>query len=142
MDKLLKLKNNSTITENGKAKEVYVYNILKDRIDNNFIKYKSIFKTNPDQKIAIGTISLYIDTNIPFIGKLYYSPPISNLENIFNKVKKVSNDLKINSNIAKAVWAYDVIILELIKGSPFISKGQYSKALDISRNIINYFLIP
>jgi hypothetical protein len=44
-----------------------------------------------------------MDTNIPFRGKLYYSQPILNLKEIFDSVKNVSNELKLNSNIAKKV---------------------------------------
>ena len=140
MSKLLNIKIYNNETENGKAKEVYVYNILKDHIYNNFTKYKSIVETNKNQNIARGTISLYIDTNVPFRGKLYYSQPISNIEEIFNSVKKLSSELKVNSNIAQSVWAYDAKTLELVKGSPFISKSQASRRLGISRVVINYFI--
>jgi hypothetical protein len=78
--KLLNLKNNTVIYENGQSKEVYVYNILKDHIDSNYYKYKSIIETSKSQKISRGTTSLYMDTNIPFKGKLYYSNPILNLK--------------------------------------------------------------
>lgn len=139
-NKLLMLKNNNITPENGKAKEVYVYNILKDKIDSKYSKYKSIIQTNKNLEIARGTISLYMDTNIPFIGKLYYSQPILNLEEIFDLVKNVSKDLKLNSNIAQKVWAYDANTLELIKGSPFVSKTQASKFLGISRKVIDYFI--
>ena len=81
-----------------------------------------------------------MDTNIPFRGKLYYSQPILNFKEIFDSVKNVSNELKLNSNIAKKVWAYDAKTLELIKGSPFVSKSQASKALSISRDVISYFI--
>jgi hypothetical protein len=97
------LKNNSVIRENGKAKEVYVYIILNDKIDTNYNKYKSILETSQVEKIARGTISLYIDTNIPFRSKLYYSKPLLNLIKTFDLVKKVSKELKLNSNIAKEV---------------------------------------
>jgi hypothetical protein len=139
-NKLLNLKNNSVTFENGKSKEVYVYTILKDHIDNNYYKYKSITETSQGQKIARGTISLYMDTNIPFKGKLYYSYPIFNLKEIFDLVKNISNELNLNSNIAKKVWAYDAKTLELIKGSPFVSKTQASKVLSISRDVISYFI--
>lgn len=139
-NKLSKLKNNNLVSENGKAKEVYVYNILKDKIDSNYSNYKSIMETNQNQEIARGTISLYMDTNIPFRGKLYYSQPILNLNETFKLVKNVSEDLKLNSNIAQEVWAYDAKSLELIKGSPFVSKTQASKNLGISRKVIDYFI--
>lgn len=139
-NKLLNLKNNRVIHENGKSKEVYVYNILRDHIHSNYYKYKSIIETNKGQNIARATISLYMDTNIPFKGKLYYSSLILNLKEKFDLVKNISNELKINSNIAKEVWAYDAKTLELIKGSPFVSKSQASKVLNISRDVISYFI--
>jgi hypothetical protein len=100
-NKLLNLKKNSVIYVSGKSKEVYVYNILKDHLDSNYYKYKSIIETSQGQKIARGTISLYMDTNIPFKNKLYYSNPILNLKEIFDLVKNISHELKLNSNIPK-----------------------------------------
>jgi hypothetical protein len=102
-NKLLNLKNNSVIYVSGKSKEVYVYNILKDHLDSNYYKYKSIIETSQGQKIARGTISLYMDTNIPCKNKLYYSNPILNLKEIFDLVKNISHELKLNSNIPKKV---------------------------------------
>lgn len=78
-------------------------------------------------------------TYIAFRGKLYYSQPILNLEEIFDLVKNVSKDLKLNSNIAHKVWAYVANTLELLIGSPF-SKTQPSKFLGISRKVIDYFI--
>ena len=55
------------------------------------------------------------DTNIPFRGKLYNSKPIIDLKETFKLVKTVWNDMKLNSNIAQKVWAYEAQTLELIK---------------------------
>jgi hypothetical protein len=60
-------------------------------------------KTSQGQKIARGTVSLYMNTNIPYRGKLYYSKLILNLANTFNLIKNVSKELKLRSNIAKQV---------------------------------------
>lgn len=81
-----------------------------------------------------------MDTNIPFKGKLYYSNPVLNLKETFDLIKNISNELKLNSNIAQKVWAYDAKTLELIKQSPFVSKSQASKVLNISRDVISYFI--
>lgn len=139
-NKLLNIKKNSVTHVNGKSKEVYVYNILKDHINSNYSIYKSIIVKSEGQKIARGTISLYMDTNIPFKGKLYYSNPVLNLKETFDLIKNISNELKLNSNIAQKVWAYDAKTLELIKQSPFVSKSQASKVLNISRDVISYFI--
>ena len=134
------LKDNNTIYVSGKSKEVYVYEIMSNHINKKYARYKSIIEASQIQKIARGTMSIYIDTNIPFRGKLYNSKPILDLKERFKLVKIISNDFKLNSNIAQEVWAYDAQTLELIKGSPFVSKTQTSDAIGISRNVINYFI--
>lgn len=138
--KLSMLKDNNTIYVSGRSKEVYVYEIMSNHINQKYAKYKSIIEASQLQKIAKGTISIYIDTNIPFRGKLYNSKPIIDLKETFKLVKTVSNDFKLNSNIAQEVWAYDAQTLELIKGNPFVSKTQASDAIGISRNVLNYFI--
>lgn len=138
--KLSMLKDNNTIYVSGKSKEVYVYEIMCNQINQKYAKHKSIIEASQLQKIARGTISIYIDTNIPFRGKLYNSKPIIDLKETFKLVKTVSNDFKLNSNIAQEVWAYDAQTLELRKGNPFVSKTQASHAIGISRNVINSFI--
>jgi hypothetical protein len=46
---------------------------------------------------------VYLDTNVPFKNKLYFSKPIVDIESTFNLVKSVSKDLTLDSNIAKEV---------------------------------------
>ncbi len=138
--KLSILKGNGTTYVSGKSMEVYVYEIMSDHINNEYSKYVSIIEASKRQNIGRGTISRYIDTNVPFRGKLYFTKPITDVMETFNLVKNVSNDLKINSNIAINVWVYDAKTVELIKGSPFFSKTQASNAIGISRNVINYFI--
>jgi hypothetical protein len=55
-------------------------------------------------------------------------------------INDISKELKLKSNIAQEVWAYDAETLELIKGSPFVYKSQPSKILGISRDVIRYFI--
>ena len=138
--KLSILKDNNTIYVSAKSKQVYVYEIMSNHINQKYAKYKSIIEASQLQNIARATISIYIDTNIPFRGKLYNSKPIIDLKETFKLVKTVSNDFKLNSNIAQEVWAYNAQTLELIKGNPFVSKTQASHAIGISRNVINYFI--
>lgn len=70
------LKDNNTIYVSGKSKKLYVYDIMSNHLNRKYAKYKSIIEASQLQIIARHTISIYIDTNIPFIGKLYNSKPI------------------------------------------------------------------
>jgi hypothetical protein len=57
-----------------------------------------------------------------------------------DQVKKNLKDVKIYSNIAIKVWAYDAKTLTLLKGSPFQSKSQAANHIGISRDVVNYFI--
>ena len=87
------LKDNNTIYVSGKSKEVYVYVIMSNDINQKYAKYKSIIEASQLQKTARGTLSIYIDTNIPFRGKLYNSKPIIDLKETFKLVFFESNQL-------------------------------------------------
>ena len=89
---------------------------------------------------ARGTLGLYLDTNVPFKDKLYFSQPILDFEATFKLVKGLTKDLKLNNNVAKGVWAYDAKTLNLIEGSPFSSKTLAASNIGISRSVITYFI--
>ena len=125
---------------NSQGIPVYVYEINNEGINKNFVKYNSITEASSNEKRARGTLGVYLDTNVPFRNKLYYSKPIIDFELTFNLVKVVSKDLKLNNNIAKEVWAYHAKTLNLIIGSPFPSKYQASRFLGISWDVITYFI--
>ena len=70
---------------------MYLSEIMSNHINQKYAKYKSIREASQLQKIARGTISIYIDTNITFRGKLYNSKPILDLKEIFKFVKTLWN---------------------------------------------------
>lgn len=74
------LEDNNTIYVSGKSKQVYVYDIMSNHINQKYAKYKTIIEASQIQIIARATISIYIDTNIPFRGKLYNSKPVQYLK--------------------------------------------------------------
>ena len=60
---------------------------MSNNLNQKDAKYKSIIEASQLQKRARHTISIYIDTNIPFRGKLYNSKPIIDLKETFKLVK-------------------------------------------------------
>lgn len=119
---------------------IYVYCFNEKGINPAFIKYNSIGEASQKEKIAYGTLLLFRDTNVPFRGKLYFTMHIIDFNSTLDQMNSILKDIKIISNIAQEVWAYDAITLDLIEGSPFQSKTVASNFLGISRNVINYFL--
>lgn len=91
----------------GQAIPTYVYGINNKGISKTFVKYNSLTEASSNEKVARGTVGTFRDTNVPFRDKLYFSKPIIDFELTFNLVKSASKDLKLNSNIAKGVLAYN-----------------------------------
>ncbi len=69
------------------------------------MEYPSVNKA----KLALGTapqtIKLYLDTNVPSKGVLYYSNPIVDLT--LKLVKESSGNLNLDHSVAKKVWIYE-----------------------------------
>lgn len=103
----LAILSNTSDKVTGQPLPTFVYEINSKGIKKTFLKYNSITEASFNEKRARGTLGIYIDTNVPFRNKLYYSKPIKDFESTFHLVKTVSKDLKLDSNIAKELWVYD-----------------------------------
>lgn len=140
-DKLTSLKSTTLTQKSNLPIPIFTYTLCKDKgINPTYIKYNSISEASSKEKIAYGTVLLFRDTNVPFRGKLYFTKPVIDFNSTLDLVNNTLKDVKIISNIAQKVWAYDALTLNLIKGSPFESKTQASNILNLSRNVINYFI--
>ena len=146
-DKLTNLKsmnfnlNNVDVQLSNKPIAVFVYSFNEDNgISPTFNKYNSMAETCKIEKIAYNTLLLFRDTNMPSKGKLYYTKPIIDFYFALDQVKDNLKDIKIYSNVAIRVWAYDAKTLTPLNGSPFLSKTQAADSIGISRDVINYFI--
>lgn len=127
--------------KSNKPITMFVYSFNEDQsINSIFDKYNSIAEASKIEKIAYNTVLLFRDTNVPFRGRLYYTKAIIDFNSTLDQIKNNLKDVKIYSNMAIKVWAYDAKTLTLLKGSPFESKTQAANHIGISRDVINYFL--
>ena len=137
-DKITSLKSTTLTQKSNQPIPIFTYYLFEDKgINPAYIKYNSISEASKKERIAYGTVLLFRDSNVPFRGKLYFTKPIIDLNSTLDKVNNILKDVKLISNIAQKVWAYDARTLDLITGSPFQSKNQASNILEISRNVIN-----
>lgn len=90
--------------------------------------------------INIASISHYRNSPIPYRGKLFYTDPIVNFNEVFESSKINTPKGLVNKVMPVEVWSYDAKTLHIIKGSPFYSKIKASKTLHIGRSVIDYFL--
>ncbi|PQE31509.1 hypothetical protein CJF32_00010517 [Rutstroemia sp. NJR-2017a WRK4] len=121
--KLATLKLKSDPHTNGKAIPVYVYDINDKCIDINYVKYDSITKASHLERVAGGTLAVYINTNVPFRNKLYYSKPIIDLDFTFSQVKTLSSGLNLD-RVSRNVISYfmDTGKAEGVKGTYIFSR--------------------
>jgi group I intron endonuclease len=142
--KLINLKsiNSGPDTQiSNKPITIFVYSFNEDKgINPIYDQYNSMAEASKIEKIAYNTLLLFRDTNVPFRGKLYYTKSIIDFNSTLDQIKNNLKDVKIYSNMAIEIWAYDAQTLTLLKGSPFQSKTQAANLIGISRDVINYFL--
>ena len=119
---------------------LYIYDIDDKGINKAFVLFKSMSEASRSLGINIASLIQYRNTSISYRGKLFYTEPITDFNQVFNSSKLNTPCGLVNRVVAIKVWCYDAKTLELIKGSPFDSKVKASKALGISRRVIDYFL--
>jgi NADH dehydrogenase/GIY-YIG catalytic domain len=91
---------------------IFTYTLCKDKgINPTYIKYNNISEASTKEKIAYGTVLLFRDTNVPFRGKLYFTKSIIDFNSTLDLVNNTLKDVKIISNVAQKVWAYDALTL-------------------------------
>lgn len=119
---------------------VYLYDINEKGINQSPTYFNSIRAASLALEINPTSLSQYRDTSIPYRGKLVYTNPIEDLDEVFEASKKNTPQGLLNKVIPVKVWVYEAKTLELVKGSPFFSKTKASKVLGIRRRVIDYFL--
>lgn len=93
--------------------------------------------------INIASISNYRNTSVHYRGKLFYTYPIVDFDQVFESSKLNTPSGLLNEVISIKVWSYDAKTLNLIKGceaGPFESKTKASKSLGINKRVIDHFL--
>ena len=137
----LRSTESKSITNTIKNKiPIYVYNIHDKSIDRSFVRFDSIKQASLALNINVASISQYRDTSVSYRGKLFYTNPIVNFDEVFESSKKNTPSGLLNKVIATKVWAYDAKTLKPVIGSPFISKRKAAISLGISKRVVDYFL--
>lgn len=100
---------------------LFSYKLLNTQIDPTFVKYSSLSKACSNTGIARQTLTLYLDTNVPTDGLLFFSKPIEDMDSSFKLAKKAIDGLNINSTKPKKVWVYTITEnkVVLVNNEPF-----------------------
>jgi len=104
---ILESNRTDTVLNNNRTSiSIYAYKYTNSHIDKAFVQYDSVNSATKATNIARETIRMYLNTNVPYKGLLFYSKTIDNFESILSLVKSSSAGLELYSKLAKKVWIY------------------------------------
>lgn len=121
---------------------LWVYKLLNTQIDPTFVKYSSFNKACENTGIARQTLTLYLDTNVPTSGLLFFSKPIEDMDLSFKLAKKAIDDFNLDPTKPKKVWIYTVTEnkVVLVNNEPFNSRGLAASFLGTTHAVVRYYL--
>ena len=121
---------------------VWVYKLCATHIDKTFVKYDSINKACEGSGPSRDTIRMYLDTNVPIKGLLYYTIPLEDFDTAFNLAIRAYSEMNIDGNIAKKVWVYHIVndTVVLVNNQPFPSREQATKFFNTATNVVLYYI--
>lgn len=121
---------------------VWVYKLCATHIDKTFVKYDSINKAWEGSGPSRETIQMYLDTNVPIKGLLFYTRPLEDFDTVFNLAIRAYSELNIDGNIAKKVWVYHMVndTVVLVNNQPFPSREQVAKFFNTATNAVLYYI--
>ena len=133
-----------TINAKGRTLKVavWVYKLCATHIDKTFVKYDSINKACEGSGPSRETIQMYLDTNVPIKGLLFYTRSLEDFDTAFNLAIRAYSELNIDGNIAKKVWVYHMVndTVVLVNNQPFSSREQVAKFFNTATNAVLYYI--
>jgi len=82
---------------------IYIYKYYDSYIDKTPDKFDSISEASKKIGMSRDSIRIYINTNVPYKGLLFYTNQIKNFELTHELAKKSTIDLDLDRSIAKEV---------------------------------------
>lgn len=119
---------------------IYVYKYSGTFIDKTPEVLKSISKVSKKTGVSRASISIYLNTNVPYKGLLFYTNPIQNFESTYVLVQNSKKDLNLGHNKAKEVLVYSSSAKEDIQSQFFPSREKAAEFLNISSNLVRYHI--
>lgn len=123
--------------------KILAYNYNGTNIDKNYRNFISISEACKHTGIARKTVSVYLDTNVPIKGLLFFSRPIEDLKLALNLVKQSEKSLPLSDLESKPVWVYCIDSnnkVLLVNNEPFKSRESAAKFLNTSHNVVRYYM--
>jgi len=148
-------RTDTVLNRNKTSISIYAYKYTNSHIDKIFVQYASVNSATKATNIARESIRMYLNTNVPYKGLLFYSKAIENFESITSLVKTSSAGLELDAKLAKKVWIYTLSDNQKsIKKLPFfndhvrrdtceqcfVSREKAREFLKVNSNMVRYHI--
>ena len=138
---LLKLKQLDTKFENKhKGLPINLYEHVNGQFCDNYTTFNSINQLSKHLNISRETISIYLNTYVPYKEKLFLTVVLDDAEILNKLVSDAILGLDLNPTSAKKVWVYCIEADNSIVKTTFDSIGLAAKSFNVHHTFINTHL--
>lgn len=138
-DKLKLIKSNLGTNNKYKGVSVYNYRCVKGQISWDYSNFRSMSKLAQHLGISRETVSVYLNTYVPFKDNLFLTDIIKDIDIVQKLVSDATQGLRLNHNLAVKVWMYFVKKDRTIDITTYESIGAVSKMLGAHHTDISKF---
>lgn len=115
---------------------IYLYEYVNGKLDTSYKTFNSINELSNYLGVARETLSIYLNTYVPFRNNLFLTKNIESFELVEKLISDATQGLKLDSNLAKKVWMYLIEADGSIVKTTHESKGAVAKLLNVQDRII------
>ena len=138
---ILKLRQLEPNIENKyKGIFIYLYEYINGQLSTRYTTFSSISQLSQHLNISRDTISIYLNTYVPFKGYLFLTNMVENPEITEKIISDATQGLELDRNIAKKVWKYYIEAEGTVVKTTYESIGAVAKALNVHHTVINNHL--
>lgn len=115
---------------------IYLYEYANGKLDTSYKTFNSINELSKHLGVARETLSVYLNTYVPFRNNLFLTTNIESFELVEKLISDATQGLKLDNNLAKKVWMYLIDADGSIVKTTHKSKSAAAKLLNVQDRII------
>jgi DNA-binding Lrp family transcriptional regulator len=137
---ILKLRQLQSNFENKyQGINIYLYEYVNGQLSTICNTFSSINQLSNHLGVARETLSVYLNTYVPYRNSLFLTNEIESFELVEKLISDATQGLELDRNIAKKVWMYFIEADGTIVKTSYESKGAVAKFLNVQyRTITNH----
>lgn len=138
---ILRLRQSNFDSDNKhKGINLYIYEYCNNQISTNYQFFSSINALSKEFGIARETISVYLNTYVPYKNFLFLTNKIECFDLAGKLISDAMQGLNLNHNIAKKIWMYFIESKDTVIKTELESKSAVAKLLGVQHLVITNHL--